>query len=57
MIPRYRQVGQSWSSATIINLALAGLLLAIALLYVVVKLWELVKWLSSARYAKAFKAR
>jgi len=41
----------------IINLALAGLCLAIALLYVVVKLKEFVQWWLYALSVKEYKAR
>jgi hypothetical protein len=37
---RYRQLGQSWTSATLVNLVLLGLLLAIVCLYLIVTLKE-----------------
>lgn len=50
----YKMPVKDW---IIIHSALAGLLLAIALLTVVVKLWEFKKWWSSARSVKAYRAR
>ena len=34
---RYRQLGQSWTDATIVNLIHLGLLLAVVVLYITVK--------------------
>lgn len=38
---RYKQKGDSWLVATLVNLTLLALLLATILLWVAVKLWEI----------------
>lgn len=37
---KYRQLGQTWTSATCVNLVLLGLLMAIAVLYLCVLTYE-----------------
>ena len=44
---RYRQLGQTWTGATCVNLVLLGLLLAIAVLYVIVLTYEVSRYVYS----------